>query len=129
MLGAGVKLKPPSDDEHGELSLIILDILFADAYGEIDVERGDQFIGLLSRVVAPCSLLIGKLCLLARSFHLVDHQEVTGGVVGDGERLVVLGDFALVTRGLTLVPEDILGGALDSVGHLRVAGVPVQGAT
>ena len=129
MLGLGIEAIPPSDDEHGELGLIVLDILLAHTFGDIDVERGNQLIGLLSRVVVPSSLLVGELCLLSRSFHLVDHQEITGGVVGDGERLVVLGDFALVTRGLTLVPEDILGGALDSVGHLRVAGVPVQGAT
>ena len=125
----GVKLKPPSDDEHGELSLIVLDILLAHACGDIDVERGDQLIGLLPRVVAPSSLLVGELCLLSRSFHLVDHQEITGGVVGDGERLVVLSDLALVARGLTLVSEDVLGGVLDVVGHLRVAGIPVQGAT
>ena len=118
-----------SDDEHGELSLIVLDILLAHAYGDIDVERGDQLIGTLPRVVVPSSLLVGELCLLSRSFHLVDHQEITGGVVGDGERLVVLSDLALVARGLTLVSEDILGGVLDVVGHLRVAGIPVQGAT
>ena len=84
---------------------------------------------MLSCVVVPSSLLVGELCLLSRSFHLVDHQEITGGVVGDGERLVVLSDLALVARGLTLVSEDILGGVLDVVGHLRVAGIPVQGAT
>ena len=48
-------------------------------------------------------------------------------MVRDGEGLVVLGDLTLVACRLAIIPEDILGGALDAIGHLRVAGIPVQG--
>ena len=50
-------------------------------------------------------------------------------MVRDGERLVVLGDLTLVACPLTIVIKDILGGALDTIGHLRIAGIPVQGTT
>ena len=108
--------------------MTILEIFFAEAFREADIERCNQFIGLLACVVGPCSLLVGELCGLACSLHLVDHQEITGGVIRDGKILVVLSDLALVARGLAVIIKDILGGALDGVGHLRVAGIPVQGA-
>ena len=46
-------------------------------------------------------------------------------MVRDGERLVVLGDLTLVACPLAVIIEDIFGGALDAIGHLRVAGIPV----
>ena len=48
-------------------------------------------------------------------------------MVRDGEGLVVLGNLTFVACPLAVIIEDILGGALDAIGHLRVAGIPVQG--
>ena len=73
---------------------------------------------MLARVVVPASLLVGELRLLTRSLYLIDHQEIAGGMVRDGEGLVVLGDLTLVACRLAIIPEDILGGALDAIGHL-----------
>ena len=109
--------------------MTIFEIFLAEAFREADIERSDELVGLFAGVVGPCSLLIGELCGLARSLHLIDHQEITGGVIRDGEILVVLGDLALVARGLAVIIKDILGGVFDGVGHLRVARIPVQGAS